>query len=952
MKIFKWYFLFIVIVGMPLLSYGQTIRQFNGRFDISLVKASGDKYEIAGNFSDLSSNFTANNVMVGDQIIDVLGNAYEIVTITSISGVKISAICTSLNGTFPSGGGGIIFRPTSNGYPLITNSTPDAVLNTVLNTVTLSVNSDLPTFQIGETLPSAGYSIGSVVLLSGKSQLFRLDASGWSQVTGSIPSSTATTISIVGIKPAGSLIYLFRRGEYYVSDGTAWSLVPTVTELPAFSKYGDVYYETAENKLYMMSPASADGSSSQWVDISGGGIPGGGAIDFPDSPTAGDLFFNTDNNTLYLYNIFDEWVEVSSNGSTPANMMNPDISSVSLKEGVLFYNTSTHQLYVFNGSAWIPVGNELADGQVFVGDVNNVATAVPLSGDAVISNTGSLTIKDQAITDSKLNKANIPLSGFGIPMGNISMGNGTKNYKIVNLLTPTDLQDAATKGYVDNLFANPSSMLSLPKDNFFVGNASGKATAVEKNKITLNGFGTPTDNISMGGKYLRNIPDVLQNAVGFDDVAVNKKYVDSQVIYPINIALGRAMILQGNEFNQAAAVETTDVPFSSFGAATANVSLGNFKLTDLAAPTTDNDATTKKYVDGLFSTPETSLALPSGNLFMGNAAGKAAAVAKNTIPLSVFGAATANLAMGSGANSYKITSLADPTENQDATTKKYVDDKVASAKVVLEQGKILVGDAAGQGAPVNVSGDATLAVDGKLTLADDAVSAANLNADVAGTGLKQNLSGALEVDVTTIPGGSISSSDLVVSGGSNATLNNVSLAIADKAVTESKLDKANIPLSGFGNATADIAVGNGTTNYKILNLATPTSADDASTAATKGYVDSALASASAGNLYHGTAADLAAFMNMSWAELSAATISGTSVSGTICTLSQSGFTWIAYPKGWGNQDFFYQYEGETYAVFSGFRKRLIPASDTGSVDYQVLIFLTTPDREVSLVADN
>lgn len=854
-----------------------------------------------------------------------------------------------------------------------------------------------------------------------------MGTSGWNQITGSIPSTTATSITTVGIKPAGSLIYLFRRGEYYVSDGTAWSLVPAVTELPAFSKYGDVYYETAENKLYMMSPASADGSSSQWIDISGGGIPGGGEIDFPDSPTAGDLFFNTDNNTLYLYNIFDEWVEVSSNGSSPSNMTNPDISSVSLKEGVLFYNTSTHQLYVFNGSAWVPVGNELADGQIFVGDVNNVATAVPLSGDAVISNTGSLTIKDQAITDSKLSKTNIPLSGFGIPTGNVSMGNGTKNYKIVNLLTPTDLQDAATKGYVDNLFANPSSMLALPKDNFFVGNASGKAVAVEKNKITLNGFGTPTDNISMGGKYLRNIPDVLQNAVGFDDVAVNKKYVDSQVIYPINIALGRAMILQGNEFNQAGAVETADVPFSSFGAATADVSLGNFKLTDLAAPTADNDATNKKYVEGLFASPETSLVLPSGTLFMGNASGKAAAVAKNTIslsafgaattnislgnattqyhinfladplfaqdaatknyvdtkvanpgsislakdylligntsgtaeeiapgsiPLSAFGAATSDLVMGSGANNYKITSLADPTENQDATTKKYVDDKVASAKVALEQGKILIGDAAGQGVPVNVSGNATLATDGKLTLADDAVSAAKLNADVAGTGLKQNLAGALEVDVATIPGGSISSSDLVVSGGSNATLNNVSLAIADKAVTESKLDKANIPLSGFANATGDIAVGNGTTNYKIINLATPTSGDDASTAATKGYVDSALASASAGNLYHGTATDLAAFMSMSWAELSAATISGTSVSGTICTLSQSGFTWIAYPRGWGNQDFFYQYEGETYAVFSGFRKRVIPASDTGSVDYQVLIFLTTPDREVSLVADN
>ncbi|MEG3660204.1 hypothetical protein V5097_22530, partial [Arenibacter palladensis] len=74
-------------------------------------------------------------------------------------------------------------------------------------------------------------------------------------------------------------------------------------------------------------------------------------------------------------------------------------------------------------------------------------------------------------------------------------------------------------------------------------------------------------------------------------------------------------------------------------------------------------------------------------------------------------------------------------------------------------------------------------------LADDAVTAAKINADVAGSGLVQNATtGALEVDGTAITGdGDITSSDLTVGGDANALLGDVTLEIAAGAVGTTEL---------------------------------------------------------------------------------------------------------------------------------------------------------------------
>lgn len=65
----------------------------------------------------------------------------------------------------------------------------------------------------------------------------------------------------------------------------------------------------------------------------------------------------------------------------------------------------TSDQWTWNGSAWVsPTAGAIAltNSQIFVGNASNVATSVAMSGDATIANTGALTIANSAITNVKV----------------------------------------------------------------------------------------------------------------------------------------------------------------------------------------------------------------------------------------------------------------------------------------------------------------------------------------------------------------------------------------------------------------------------------------------------------------------------------------------------------------------------------------------------------------------
>ena len=215
---------------------------------------------------------------------------------------------------------------------------------------------------------------------------------------------------------------------------------------------------------------------------------------------------------------------------------------------------------------------------------------------------------------------------------NIDMKN---RYRILNLKSPQDADEPATKQYADSTFLDREGGImsgNLDMNNYRIFNLPAPTGPKQPIPLVFGDFkylhvaGTNkmTNNLNMDNKGIIHLRPPTA-----DSDAATKKYVDDN---SGNVDLRPYFKKDGSV------------------AMTGNLNMNTRKIYNLATPTANNDAATKKYVDDNSGSPDLSDYLEKdGSVAM-----------------------TGNLNM----NSKKITNLNNPTSDKDATNKTYVDNLV------------------------------------------------------------------------------------------------------------------------------------------------------------------------------------------------------------------------------------------------------------------------------------
>lgn len=132
-----------------------------------------------------------------------------------------------------------------------------------------------------------------------------------------------TAFDVITTAPSGngSLIYTSANGSFTFTPANATqggggvgASVTVSDSAPSSPSAGDLWFDSEDLILYVY---YADGSSNQWVKSSPSGVPSPVALSAsaPSSPNAGDLWFDTSVLKIYIYyndGNSSQWVEINS----------------------------------------------------------------------------------------------------------------------------------------------------------------------------------------------------------------------------------------------------------------------------------------------------------------------------------------------------------------------------------------------------------------------------------------------------------------------------------------------------------------------------------------------------------------------------------------------------------------------------------------------------------------
>jgi hypothetical protein len=263
----------------------------------------------------------------------------------------------------------------------------------------------------------------------------------------------------------------------------------------------------------------------------------------PATPSAGQIYYNTADNQLYIYN-GTRW-EVAGN-AVQSGLLSARPAANTVDAGTIYYATDTYLFYYSDGSTWTQTnafGTVTAQTSYGASSGNGSATTyaradhthgTPALGTATPNAiSGAAGSAGTATTPSKEDHTH----AF-TPSTDLSMA----TFKLTNLGTPTTSTDAATKAYAD-------TMLPL------AGGTMTGAIAMGTNKIT--GLGTPSADADAANKgYVDSVAqglDTKASVVAATAVAgtLATSFANGEVVDGVTLATGNRILIK----NQADATE-------------------------------------------------------------------------------------------------------------------------------------------------------------------------------------------------------------------------------------------------------------------------------------------------------------------------------------------------------------------------------------------------------------
>ena len=354
---------------------------------------------------------------------------------------------------------------------------------------------------------------------------------------------------------------------------------PTITDDTTQSyAVGSLWINTSTKKIFIC--ASATASAAEWHEVvanTGTSITptvtntvdiGSSSLKYKDIHLAGNALVGgtlgvTGNTTL-------------SNATLSGTLGVTGLSTLAQAD----VNSGTIDNTVIGGNTASPItGTTVTANNGFTGDINGDVTG------NVTANTGTSTFNNVSINGTLQGNLQGGITGnvtanTGSSTFNDVTINGTLNMDagttgtITNLTTPTNTNDAATKGYVDTEVANliasaPATLDTLNELAAALGDDANFSTTMTNalaGKVADTGD-TMTGDLVMSNATVTGLPNPTANTE-----AANKAYVDTQDALQVSRS-GDSMSGQ--------------------------LAMGTNKIVNLGTPTAGTDAANKTYVDGI-----------------------------------------------------------------------------------------------------------------------------------------------------------------------------------------------------------------------------------------------------------------------------------------------------------------------------------------------------------------